>query len=143
MGLYSGSWREYSVLLWQKARQFHNHYERRGPVNPPIWVIGLLLLMSQVMADNSNPESAPADFSDSDGSQTELISENYNEEVFVYGGAVTSRQTGRTTRGFPIEITKLERRVSYADLDLSKEADVIVFESRVETAAKRSCEEHC
>ena len=124
----------------KNARQFLNRYERRGPVSLPICAFGLLLSMGHVMADKSNPESGLAVFPDSDGDRIGLLSDDYDEEVIVAEGPVTSRQVGRTKRGFPIESTELKRRVSYADLDLSKEADVTVFELRVETAARRSCE---
>ena len=41
----------------------------------------------------------------------------------------------------PLEVIELTRSVSYADLDLLREADVAVLEMRVESAAKMSCEE--
>ena len=78
---------------------------------------------------------------DGDVDRIGLFSDDYDEEVFVTEGPVIRRQVGRTKLGFPIEIIELKGRVSYADLDLSREADVTVFELRVETAAKRSCEE--
>lgn len=107
----------------------------------PICAIGALLLISPVMADKANRKSdiagSPAVVGDWVGS----FSDYYNGAVIITERPVTRRQEGRTTRGFSIEIIELKRRVSYADLDLSRQADVTVFESRVETAAKRSCEE--
>jgi UrcA family protein len=124
----------------KNARQFVNCWERRGPVNFSIFTIGLLLSMSQVMAEKSNPEPGLAVDFDGDGHRIGLLNDGYDGEVIVIEGPVTSRQEGRTKLGFPIEIIELKGRVSYADLDLSKEADVTVFRSRVEAAAKKSCE---
>ena len=106
-----------------------------------ICVIGSLLLISPVLADKYNPESGIAGIPDGNGDRIGLFSDDYDEEVFVTEGPVIRRQVGRTKLGFPIEIIELKGRVSYADLDLSKQADVTVFKLRVETAAKRSCEE--
>ncbi len=62
------------------------------------------------------------------------------EEVVVEG-PITVRQVGRANIiGARIEVIELKRRVSYADLDLNKHADVIELETRVETIAKESCE---
>ena len=125
----------------KNAREFLNHYKRRGPMSLPICVIGSLLLISPVLADKYNPESGIAGIPDGNGDRIGLFSDDYHEEIFVIGGPVIRRQVGRTKLGFPIEIIELKGRVSYADLDLSKQADVTVFELRVETAANRSCEE--
>ena len=61
------------------------------------------------------------------------------EEVVVEA-PIMVRQVGRTNIGARIELIELKRRVSYADLDLSKHADVIELEARVETISKESCE---
>ncbi len=61
------------------------------------------------------------------------------DEVVVEA-PITVRQVGRTNIGARIELIELKRRVSYADLDLSKHADVIELEARVETISKESCE---
>ena len=106
-----------------------------------ICAIGLLLLISPAMADKSNPESGLAGFPDGSGDRIGLFNNDYDEEEIVIDAPVIRRQEGRTKHGFPIEIIELKQRISYADLDLSKEADAAVFELRVETAAKRSCEE--
>ena len=60
------------------------------------------------------------------------------EEVVVQAPIVV-RKVGRTNIGGKIELIELNRRVSYADLDLSKHADVIELEARVETISKESC----
>ncbi len=60
------------------------------------------------------------------------------EEVVVEA-PITVRQFGRSNIGVEIELIELKRRVSYADLDLSKHADVIELETRVETISNESC----
>ncbi len=61
------------------------------------------------------------------------------DEVVVQA-PITVRQVGRSSIfGARIELIELKRRVRYADLDLSKHADVIELETRVETVAKESC----
>ncbi len=91
--------------------------------------------------DQSSPESGLAVLSDGGVDQVNLFTDDYDEEVIVIEEPVIRRQVGRTMRGFPIEIVELKRRVSYVDLDLSKEADVTAFEQRTEVIAKRACEE--
>ena len=125
----------------KNARQFLNRYNQRRLMSLPICAISLLLLIGPVMADKSNPESGLVVLPDGDVDRNGLFNDDYDEEVFVTGEPVIRRQVGRTKLGFPIEIIELKGRVSYADLDLSKQADVTVFELRVETAANRSCEE--
>ena len=70
------------------------------------------------------------------------IAQQANEvmEELVIEAPITVRQVGRTSIGARIELIELKRRVSYADLDLSKRADVIELETRVETVSKESCE---
>ena len=62
------------------------------------------------------------------------------EEVVVIAAPIERRWTERGKYGGEVEVIELTRRVSYADLDLSKQADVTVLETRIETAAKDSCE---
>ena len=50
------------------------------------------------------------------------------------------RMVGRTAAGARVEIIELRRRVSYANLDLTKHADVTELKARIETVAKESCE---
>lgn len=61
------------------------------------------------------------------------------EEVVVEA-PMTVRQVEKTNIGVKTELIELKRRVSYADLDLSKHADVLEFETRVEAVSKESCE---
>ena len=71
------------------------------------------------------------------------VAQQANEvmEEIVVEAPISARQVGRSsTTGARIELIELKRRVSYADLDLSKHADVIELETRVETIAKESCE---
>ena len=66
--------------------------------------------------------------------------EEITEEIVVEAPFVR-RQVGRSaTTGAEIEVIELRRRVSYADLDLSKDADVTALKARIETTAKESCE---
>ena len=60
-------------------------------------------------------------------------------EVVVAEAPITARQVGQTNFGAKIELSEIKQRVSYADLDLSKYADVIELQSRVETISKESC----
>ena len=61
-------------------------------------------------------------------------------EVVVVEAPIMVRQVGQTNIGAKIELIEIKRRVSYADLDLSRHADVIELQSRVETISKESCE---
>lgn len=60
-------------------------------------------------------------------------------EVVVVEAPITVRQVGQTYIGSKIELMEIKWRVSYADLDPSKHADVIELQSRVETISKESC----
>ncbi len=62
------------------------------------------------------------------------------EEVVVEAPITTVREVRWTSRDAAMRIIELKQRVSYADLDLSKSANVIEFEVRVETIAKESCD---
>jgi UrcA family protein len=63
------------------------------------------------------------------------------EEVVVIAPVERHQVVGRSgTTGAPMELIELRRQVSYADLDLSKSADVTELETRIEASAKESCE---
>jgi UrcA family protein len=63
------------------------------------------------------------------------------EEVVVVGAPIQrSRAKGWGTYGSSTEVIELSRRVSYADLDLTKYEDVMEMEKRIETTARESCE---
>ena len=63
------------------------------------------------------------------------------EEIIVQAPFVR-REVGKSgTSGAKIEVVELRRRVSYADLDLSMEADVTELETRIETIAKEACDQ--
>lgn len=62
-------------------------------------------------------------------------------EKIVVEAPMVRRQAGQTNIGAKIEVIELRRRVSYADLDLSKYADVTELKTRIETTAKDSCEQ--
>jgi len=61
-------------------------------------------------------------------------------EEIVVEAPIVRRQVGRSTIGAKIEVIELRRRLSFADLDLSKNADVTELKTRIETTAKESCE---
>ena len=61
-------------------------------------------------------------------------------EEIVVEAPIERREIGRTALVSKTEIIQLRRRVSYADLDLSKYADVNEFKTRIKTTAKESCE---
>jgi UrcA family protein len=62
------------------------------------------------------------------------------EEVVVVEAPIMRSWTERGRYGGKVEVIELTRRVNYADLDLSKPADVTTLETRIETTAKESCE---
>ncbi len=64
------------------------------------------------------------------------------EEVIKLEAPILRRTVvGRTNIGAKIEDIELSRRVSYADLDLSKQAHVTKLKTRIKTTAKESCQE--
>jgi len=73
-------------------------------------------------------------------------SEEHTSEVIEEIVEVEARDMYRQVEregalGIEFETIKLNRPVSYADLDLSEQADVILLETRIETTAKESCEQ--
>ena len=74
-----------------------------------------------------------------DPASAQQAAEEVIEEIVVQA-PIVRRQVGRTAIGAKIEVIELRRRVSYADLDLSKDADVTALKARIETTAKESCE---
>lgn len=48
---------------------------------------------------------------------------------------------GRTSTGSTVELITLQRRVSYADLDLALHANVALLETRVNDIAKQACDD--
>ena len=64
------------------------------------------------------------------------------EEVVKIETALDRRQIGRQNEfGSRTKLFELERRVSFADLDLSADTDVIKLKSRIESTAKLACAE--
>jgi UrcA family protein len=63
------------------------------------------------------------------------------QEVTVVAPEVTRHLTTAATPflGAPIEVVSLQRAVSYADLDLTKQADAATFATRVQSAAQGAC----
>jgi UrcA family protein len=62
------------------------------------------------------------------------------EEIVIEGPVVRRLVGGPASVGAKTEVVELERRVSYADLDLSKKEDLAELETRIETTAKETCE---
>ncbi len=62
-------------------------------------------------------------------------------EEIVVEAPIARRQVEHTTSSAKVEVIELTRRVSYADLDLSKYADVTELKTRIETTAKEFCEQ--
>lgn len=62
------------------------------------------------------------------------------EEIIVRA-PIGIHELGRSSAaGSKTRIIELKRRVSFADLDLSKHADINELDTRIEAAAKESCE---
>jgi UrcA family protein len=62
------------------------------------------------------------------------------EEIRVTAPRLVTKQVvGRTLAGSKVELITLERRVSYADLDLAVHADVTQLTTRVNEMAKEAC----
>lgn len=67
-----------------------------------------------------------------------------HEVVTVTGPYTVSEKVGSpwlTDDGLPTEVISVSRPVSYADLDLSRTADVMRFRHRIRVAAKDVCAE--
>ncbi len=62
-------------------------------------------------------------------------------EITITATGETKVVVGRSAYGTPIEEVTLTRRVSYADLDLSKTAGAAELEKRVNQTAKDACKE--
>jgi len=63
------------------------------------------------------------------------------EEIVVEAPVNRHQVGGPAILGARIEVIELNQRVSYADLDLSKQADVSELETRIKITAKESCEQ--
>jgi UrcA family protein len=84
--------------------------------------------------------AATALFFKTDPAIAQQAAEEVIEEIVVQA-PIVRRQVGRTAIGAKIEVIELSRRVSYADLDLNRPADVTELKTRIETTAKESCEQ--
>jgi UrcA family protein len=78
-------------------------------------------------------------FIKSDPANAQQTAEKVDE--IVVEAPIARRQVERTTSSAKAEVIELRRRVSYADLDLSKYADVTELNTRIETTAKEFCEQ--
>jgi UrcA family protein len=64
------------------------------------------------------------------------------EEIRIMAPGEAERKiVGRTSIGAPIEVISLSRPVSYADLDLRRQADAAELEKRISDAAKATCKQ--
>ncbi len=62
------------------------------------------------------------------------------DEVVVVEAPIQRQTVGRAAAtGARTEIIELSRQVSFADLDLTKHADVMELEKRIEATAKEAC----
>jgi UrcA family protein len=75
-----------------------------------------------------------------DGMATDQQVAGEMEEVVVLAAPIMRRWTEPGRYGGEAEVIELTRRVSFADLDLSSQADVTTLETRIEAVAKESCE---
>jgi UrcA family protein len=64
-----------------------------------------------------------------------------DEITIVAPYTVHRKIVGRTTAGIPVEEISLSRKVSFAGLDLTKHADVVEFEKRINDVAKEACKQ--
>jgi UrcA family protein len=65
------------------------------------------------------------------------------EEIVVEGSPIVKEKQGKTDPGTPAPLyynVVMSSRVSYADLDLAKPADVATLESRIKEAANFVCD---
>ena len=71
------------------------------------------------------------------------VAEEANDtmEELVVEAPFSIRQVERGAFGATTELIELKRHVSIADLDLSKHADVIELETRVEAVSTESCDQ--
>jgi len=70
------------------------------------------------------------------------IEENGLEEITVTAPRLVTKQVvGRTPAGSEVELIALQRRVSYADLDLALHANVAQLEAGVNDVAKEACDD--
>jgi UrcA family protein len=61
------------------------------------------------------------------------------DEVAVVAPELVREPAGRGSHGHPVHVVSTTRKVSYADLDLSKAKDQAEFRSRVKAAATAAC----
>ena len=62
------------------------------------------------------------------------------EEVVVEAPVVRRKVSATSPTGYTTETIQLKRQVTYADLDLTEEADIRVLEERIKTTAKEACQ---
>lgn len=76
------------------------------------------------------------------GTSVTLAQEQLQEVIVHAGPLVTKSVVGRAVgTGAPIERVSVDHYVSYADLDLVKNADVVTLNRRVQAAAHLGCQQ--
>jgi UrcA family protein len=68
-------------------------------------------------------------------------SQPLDEVVVSAQRVVATAVLGRSSSGVPSELVSISFRINYADLDLSKSADVSTLQSRLESAARAGCQQ--
>jgi UrcA family protein len=78
----------------------------------------------------------------SDAVLAQQTEENGLDEITVTAPRLVTKQVvGRTSAGSKVELITLQRRVSYADLDLALHANVTQLETRVNDIAQEACDD--
>jgi UrcA family protein len=73
---------------------------------------------------------------------TTVTQETTTEQITIFAPHVVQREiVGRTAIGAPIEVVSLPSRVSYADLDLTRESDANELRRRVGITAIAACKQ--
>lgn len=85
---------------------------------------GLSIWMDPVIAQESDENEVGVDI----------------EEVVVVEASIDAQPGMRPATGYKTGSVEVKRYVSFADLDLSIEADALVLEQRIEVAAEEACE---
>lgn len=62
------------------------------------------------------------------------------EEVVVVAPRLVRHDVGRTSTGGRVELVSLTRHVSAGDLDLTRHADVLELQTRINDTAKEACD---
>ena len=119
--------------------------EKKAPAKEPVVEQKAIEPVKPVEADTEAVEEAVEEIKEQAEEVVNEIKQKAEEAVeeveeIIVEAPIMRRVVGRTAPGAKIEVIELRRRVSYADLDLTKYADVNELKARIETAAQDSCE---